>query len=463
MFFNSFHFIGLGGIGMCSLAKICLSLHKKVQGSNDKPIGLSLEKELKEKGATIFLGHTHGRLNNIDCVVASSAISNENPELQEAREKGIPILHRSDLLRILFQNHRILAVSGSHGKTTTTALLGYVLDCGGYDPCIVTGGMMSAYQSTVRLSTNNSREGWAVIEADESDRSHLNFDQLFGIIATNIEAEHMSCYGSVESLTESFEHFMDKASGIRVVCSEDPKLFRLSQTKSNVLCYGIDETKNSFASAKNIRHEKGKMSFEIYIHNQKIGTFTLNLMGRHNVLNALGVFCMAYQIGIPVSAIQSAFETFPGVKRRLTVTGQIADMVFFDDYAHHPTEIKAVLESLRNSQVQSIVAICQPHRYTRLRDCFDEFVTSFECADHVILLPVYSAGEPALPNTDSHALFQALQQLKSNVRLCEESSAEAVRQAFMELPLAQNTAVVCMGAGNVTDFAYALPQLLEAI
>jgi UDP-N-acetylmuramate--alanine ligase len=442
----SFHFIGIGGIGMSGLAKLCLDRGWKVQGSD--PIDNARTQELCALGATVFSEHSPDLLNRpIDFVIHSSAIGKDHPELMEATAQNLPLFHRSMLLKNLLVSTRNLAVSGTHGKTTTTSLLGHVLTCAHYDPLIISGGIMHGLKCTIRHGKGN----WAVVEADESDKSHLNFDHLEGAIATNLEAEHLENYGTFQNLLDSFQSFLSMPSGFSIFCGEDETLRDLPACKhSKALSYGMTSSCSVMASA--VRADLNGMRFTLHGLGDPWEDVQLALHGRHNVLNAMAVILAAHSIGISQAHIRAALASFQGVERRLTLKGTYAGKPIFDDYAHHPTEIKAVLATLRDMGFSKILVLCQPHRYTRLRDCFEAFSRCFDAAKKVFLWPVYGANEAPIFGITSEALSESL-----NARGVQAEAIKWLKEdAWRILEQEEHDVVVCMGAGSITHVAESL-------
>ena len=448
------HFIGIGGIGMSGLASLCLHKGLKVQGSNAGK-NASTEK-LSGQGVSIFYEHKSGYLESeIDLVVLSTAIDKNNPEWVEAHSKGIPIIHRSTLLQWCVENHKTLAISGTHGKTTTTSLLGYVMVSAHLDPLVITGGVMGGYDSTIYPGQGE----FAVVEADESDKSHVNFNTLMGAIVTNIEAEHMDYYkGSFSSLCDSFVRFLSLALDFGIVCGDDPviqTLLPLLPKALKIWTYGFSDSCD--VRAHNIRQTTQGIIFDVESPIQSWLNLPTRLWGHHNILNALAVISSAQLLGLKEESVVEALGSFQGVNRRLTVKGHLKGTTIIDDYAHHPTEIKAVLQALRQKGYKKVLAVCQPHRYTRLRDSMQLFTECFDEASTVVLFPVYSAGEPPLDNINSHTLATHLAQRGLHVELCDEFE-DALAFVSDLITQGEYDVAICMGAGTITDVAAQLPE-----
>lgn len=458
----TFHFVGIGGIGMSALAYFCLHNGFHVQGSTLGGDHFILE-QLQKMGGKIFYSHAKELISDtVDCVVTTSGISPYNPELQEAEKRGIPIFHRSDFLRIILEEKNVLAVAGTHGKTTTTALLGTVLDHVKMDPTIFCGGIMNIYKNNLRISASP----WAVVEADEHDKkSLLNFENIWGGIVTNIEAEHLENYESFEDLIENFGKFLSKISHKAAVCWDDENIRTLSgkyDFSKKVISYGFHP--DAHVQGQNVRHQKDGSIFDVLF--QKCDTqwkdVNLSLKGLHNVSNALAVIALSREIGVTEEKIREAFRAFQGVKRRLTLTGTSNDISVFDDYAHHPSEIHTTLHGIRLglSPQQKIIAICQPHRYTRLHAHMETFATCFTHADIVLVLPIYSANEEEIPGTNSTVLWEKL--CKNGIKaFLEHNDSPEIISSFLLHHAAPGDIVVCMGAGTITNIAHALPQAMN--
>lgn len=451
--------MGIGGIGMSALARICLARGYSVQGSDIGSYGATA---LIACGARVFQGHEGERLDaSVSAVVVSSAISRENPEWQEAMSLGIPVYHRSVFLRKLVSPHKTIAISGAHGKTTTTSLMGWLLDRAGYDPLIICGGIMNNYGSNVRCGNGE----WAIVEADESDCSHLNFDALEISVALNVEPEHMETYGTFDTLLKTFVQFIQKPVRTSVVCMDDPGIQSVVRAAGDdhapILSYGIQGKAD--VTAQNISFSQKGAEFDVIFSNgERWERVFLALFGRHQILNALAVVSVARSLGICEAMVRDAFGTFLGVSRRMTVTGYEAGITFIDDYAHHPTEIHAVLSALREIfPDKQIFALCQPHRYSRLRDCFDDFATCFSAADRAFIFPVYSAGETPIPGINSETLCAQARSLGHKVTFMDACMTDVDKIHDVIRVLASSGGIViCLGAGDITKLAHALPNAL---
>lgn len=467
------HFIGIGGIGMSGIAEVLHQSGFQVQGAD---IAESYNtKRLQSIGIPVFIGHDIKNLINVQAVVVSTAVKPDNIELIEASRLRIPIMHRSEMLAEIMRSRLSLAVGGTHGKTTTTSLLAWLIDAAGMDPTVVNGGIINEYNTNARLGKSN----WAVVEADESDGSFTRLPATIAVV-TNIDPEHMEHYGDFESLYAAFRHFVRNVPfyGLGVLCTDHPIVQELAQEirDRRIVTYGFNE--NADVSAQNVRFDAEGVTFDIFIKpdylekqrvlsnyaGENITTFPttlkdihLPMMGRHNVQNALAVAAIAQELGISDTVLRHAFKTFKGVKRRFTQVGNIHGVRVIDDYAHHPAEIRAVISSAKQAVKGKIHAVVQPHRYSRLKDLFEDFTTCFEGCEQVLVSPVYAAGET--PNgVTGEDLANGIAQKGVLARYFEyPSSLAGLLIPFLE----QGDIVLCMGAGNITTWAHELMQDLE--
>ena len=390
-----FHFVGIGGIGMSGIAEILLQSGYLVQGSDINQTKIT--KRLNRLGAKIFIGHNSGNINQANIIVYSSAITEKNPELIEAKKLSIPIVHRSEMLGELMRLKQSIAVAGTHGKTTTTSLISKLLEQNNMDPTIINGGIISSLASNAKLGEGK----WMVVEADESDGS---FSRLIPTIAivTNIDLEHMDFHKTESDLEKAFTNFISSIPfyGFATVCIDHPRIQKIlaKVTNKKIITYGYSP--NADIRAINTRFVDGKMIFDVSYKDkvEKNTSFIKNIifsmLGYHNVLNALAAISVALELGISISIIKKSLNSFSGVQRRFQFITKIDNAKIYDDYGHHPEEIKAALSAAKLIKNNSkILAIFQPHRYTRLKNHFEEFCSSFNDADKVILLNIYAAGE----------------------------------------------------------------------
>ena len=456
------HFIGIGGIGMSGIAEVLLNLGYVVQGS-DAAESANV-KRLREKGAKVSVGHAASALGNAAVVVVSTAIKRDNPELIAARARRLPVVRRAEMLAELMRLKRCVAIAGTHGKTTTTSLVAALVDAGGFDPTVINGGIINAYGTNARLGAGE----WMVVEADESDGTFLKLPADIAVV-TNVDPEHLDHFKTFEAVQEAFRAFVENVPfyGFAVMCTDHPVVQLLvgQITDRRIITYGT----NPQADVRMIPLEQGggQARFSIMFRDRsgalvhEIEGLTLPMPGAHNVLNATAAIAVAHELGIPDERIREALQKFGGVRRRFTRTGEWNGVPIIDDYGHHPVEIAAVLRAARETSTGRVIAVMQPHRYTRLASLFEQFSTCFNDADTVIVAHVYAAGEAPIAGMDRDALVQGLR-------------AHGHRQAIPldgpeHLPrlirrLAQpGDIVVFLGAGNITQWAYALPDELAAL
>ncbi|MGI6856814.1 UDP-N-acetylmuramate--L-alanine ligase [Mesorhizobium sp. 1B3] len=453
------HFIGIGGIGMSGIAEVLHNLGYHVQGS-DQAESANVQR-LRDKGISCFVGHKAENLGDAEVVVVSTAIKKSNPELAAAREKLLPVVRRAEMLAELMRFRNAVAIGGTHGKTTTTSMVATLLDAGGLDPTVVNGGIINAYGTNARMGAGE----WMVVEADESDGTFLKLPADIAVI-TNIDPEHLDHYGSFEKVREAFRQFVENVPfyGFGVMCTDHPEVQALVSRIEDrrVITYG--ENAQADVRFGNHRSEGGASLFDVVIRDRKSGAETairdlrLPMPGRHNVSNATAAIAVAHELGLSDEAIRRGLSAFGGVKRRFTHTGTWNGVEVFDDYGHHPVEIKAVLRAARDSAKGRVIAIAQPHRYTRLHDLFADFSACFNDADTVMVAPVYAAGEDPIDGASSEALV-------SRIRAGGHRDARYIEGPGQIAPIVRELArpgdyVVFLGAGNITQWAYALPKEL---
>ena len=443
---DTYHFIGLGGIGMSGLARILLQRGAKVQGSDATQSPLL--DELRKEGAQVQIGHDAGQVDGASFVIYTSAVKEENVELRRAKELGVPLLHRSDLLDHLMQGKRPLLVTGVHGKTTTTSLLASVLLQGGLDPSFIVGGIH-------RESNTNGRSGngsFFVAESDESDGSFLK-TPYYGAIVTNLEDEHLDYWKTSDALDRGFAEFFALGSDLVFWCGDDERLRRL---KPQGISYGFGAHNQLRVDA--FRSDEKGIAFDLHWEGKWYPNIQVSLAGKHNALNAAAVFGKGLKIGIDEANIRKAFREFQGAARRLEWKGRCFGIDVFDDYGHHPTEIQVTLKALRERmRERRIVAIFQPHRYTRVRDCGAQFIESFGDADMVIMTEIYSAGEAPIEGITTAALYAKMREkLGSRLHFYPRSQLEAGAAALLQ----PHDAVITLGAGDITRVGGPLLALL---
>jgi len=452
------HFVGIGGIGMSGIAEVMLNLGYTVQGSDmkDSPI---LDR-LRKLGATIHVGHDAANLGEARVVVISSAVKRGNAELDAARVKALPVVRRAEMLAELMRLKWNVAVAGTHGKTTTTSLVAALLDAGGEDPTVINGGIIHSYGSNARMGEGR----WMVVEADESDGTFVKLPATIAVV-TNIDPEHMDHYGSVEALRDGFEAFASNIPfyGAVVACMDHPEVQSLIGRISDrrVVTYGL--SRQADIRAENMRYEEGRMLFDAVIRGEpeeRHEALSIAIPGEHNVLNALAAVGVARELKIGMDAVRKGLASFAGVKRRFTHVGDWKGARIIDDYGHHPVEIAAVLKAARASTTGRVIAVHQPHRYTRLHDLFEEFCGCFNDADVVGIADVYAAGEPPIEGISRDALVGGL-------RAHGHRSAHALKAPegladFVAKHAGPGDLVVCLGAGTISSWANALPGELAA-
>jgi UDP-N-acetylmuramate--alanine ligase len=456
------HFIGIGGIGMSGIAEVMHNLGYTVQGS-DASDNYNV-KRLAEKGIRTFVGHEAQNIEAAEIVVVSTAIKRDNPELAAARERRLPVVRRAEMLAELMRFKSCVAVAGTHGKTTTTSLVATLLDAAALDPTVINGGIINAYGTNARMGEGQ----WMVVEADESDGTFLKLPADVAVV-TNIDPEHLDHFGSFDAIKDAFRSFIDNIPfyGFAVMCIDHPTVQDLVGRIEDrrIITYG----QNPQADVRliDVEQKGGQTRFGVLIRDRRPGfrmeitDLMLPMPGWHNALNATAAIAVATELGATPETVRKALAGFGGVKRRFTRTGDWNGVAIFDDYGHHPVEIAAVLKAARASTDGQVVAVVQPHRYTRLASLFDQFCTCFNDADAVIVAPVYAAGEQPIPGADRDGLVAGLKARGHRNAIALERSEDL---AGLVKGIAQpGDYVVCLGAGNITQWAYALPGELEAL
>ncbi|MFL6729209.1 MAG: UDP-N-acetylmuramate--L-alanine ligase [Sphingomicrobium sp.] len=452
------HFVGIGGIGMSGIAEVMHQLGYRVQGS-DVAESYVVDK-LRKAGIPIAIGHSPDNLGDAAVVVCSSAIKDGNPEMVAAAERRLPRVRRAEMLAELMRMQKTVAVAGTHGKTTTTSMIAALLDGGGIDPTVINGGIINRYGSNARLGKSD----WWVIEADESDGSFLRLDGTIAVV-TNIDPEHLEHYGSFDAVKDAFVEFIENVPfyGLAVMCVDHPEVQGvLSRIRDRrVVTYGFSALAD--VRADNVTPVPGGSRFDALIlgrdgERRAIEGVHVPMPGRHNVLNALAGIAVALELGLSDEAIASGFEKFEGVKRRFTKVGEVDGAIVIDDYAHHPTEIRAVLAAAREGAEGRVIAVMQPHRYTRLEALMDDFQNAFNDADVVFVTPVYPAGEEPIEGVDAAALAEGLR-ARGHRMVSAVSDLDDLCTGLRDLA-AEGDMVICMGAGDITKWAATLPQRL---
>jgi UDP-N-acetylmuramate--alanine ligase len=456
------HFVGIGGIGMSGIAEVLMNLGYTVQGS-DASEGANV-KRLRDKGAKISVGHAAGNLGEAEVLVVSTAIRRDNPELVAARAKRLPVVRRAEMLAELMRLKHCVAIGGTHGKTTTTSLVAALVDAGGFDPTVINGGIIEAYGTNARLGAGD----WMVVEADESDGTFLKLPADVAIV-TNVDPEHLDHFKTFEAVQDAFRAFVENVPfyGFAVMCTDHPVVHQLvgQITDRRVITYG--ENPQADVRLVDLDHAGGQSRFSVVFRDRdgetmhEINALTLPMPGRHNALNATAAVAVAHELGIADELIRKALSGFGGVRRRFTRVGEWNGIPIIDDYGHHPVEIAAVLRAARESNKGQVIAVVQPHRYTRLASLFDQFSTCFNDADTVIVAHVYAAGESPVAGADRDGLVQGLR-AHGHRQVIPLDGAQDL--AGIVKRLAQpGDIVVCLGAGNITQWAYALPGELAAL
>jgi len=458
---GTIHFIGIGGIGMSGIAEVMHNLGYKVQGS-DVAEGYVID-GLRKRGIQVMIGHKAENLGDAAVVVVSTAIKRGNPEVELALEKRVPVVRRAEMLAELMRLKNTVAVAGTHGKTTTTSLVAALLDAGGVDPTVINGGIINSYGSNARLGASD----WMVVEADESDGSFLRLDGTYAIV-TNIDPEHLDHYGSFEKIKDAFVEFVENVPfyGAAFLCIDHPEVQAIIPRVRDrrIVTYGFSAQAD--LRGDNVTPIPGGNRFDVTIrdrdgNSRKLANITLPMPGRHNVSNAIAAIGVALELGVPDDVICAGFEKFGGVKRRFTKVGEAGGATIIDDYGHHPVEIRAVLAAAREGVQGRVIAVVQPHRFTRLQSLFEEFCTCFNDADAVVVAEVYPAGETPIEGIDRDHFVTGLRAHGHREVIPLQSSAELA--GVIRGVAAPGDLVVCLGAGNITQWAYALPDELKAL
>ena len=453
---GSIHFVGIGGIGMSGIAEVLLNLGYRVQGSDLK--SSKITERLAGLGAQVFEGQRAENLEGAEVVVISSAIKPGNPELDEARRRGLPVVRRAEMLGELMRLKSNVAVAGTHGKTTTTTLMAEMMVAGGFDPTVVNGGIIHAYGSNARMGQGE----WMVVEADESDGSFNRLPATIAIV-TNIDPEHLEHWGDFDHLRDGFYQFVSNIPfyGLAVCCTDHAEVQALvgRVTDRRVATYGFNAQAD--IRAVNLRYEGGVAHFDIVLQaeGKVIEGCTLPMPGDHNVSNALAAVTVARHLGMKRNEIRAALAAFGGVNRRFTKVGEVNGVTIIDDYGHHPVEIAAVLKAARQATEGRVIAVHQPHRYTRLHSLFDDFCACFNEADVVGIAEVYAAGEEPIPGASRDDLVAGL--IRHGHRHASAIGSEQDLTALVRAEAKPGDMVVCLGAGTISAWANNLPERLK--
>jgi UDP-N-acetylmuramate--alanine ligase len=456
------HFIGIGGIGMSGIAEVLVNLGYIVQGSDQSDS--ANVKRLRDKGVKITIGHAAENLDGAKVVVISSAIKSDNPELAAARAQRLPVVRRAEMLAELMRLKSSIAIAGTHGKTTTTSMVAALLDSGGFDPTVINGGIINAYGTNARLGAGD----WMVVEADESDGSFLRLPADIAVV-TNVDPEHLDYFKTFEAVQDAFRSFVENVPfyGFSVMCTDHPIVQNLVGRIEDhrIVTYG--ENPQADVRLVEVSHAGGTSLFTVLFREtaarpaHEIKNIALPMPGRHNALNATAAIAIAHELGVGDETIRKAFAKFGGVRRRFTRTGIWNGVTIIDDYGHHPVEIAAVLRAARESTKGRVLAVVQPHRFTRLAALFDQFCTCFNDADTVIVANVYAAGEPPIAGIDRDALVQGLRTHGHRHVVALDGPEQLA--SLLAGTVEPGDYIVCLGAGSITQWAYALPAELAAL
>jgi len=455
------HFVGIGGIGMSGIAEVMHNLGYSVQGS-DISENANVQR-LQNMGIDVKIGQRAENVENAQVLVVSTAIKADNPEVMAARERTIPVVRRAEMLAELMRLKWCVSVAGTHGKTTTTSMVAAVLEAAKVDPTVINGGIINSYGTNAVLGEGD----WMVVEADESDGTFVKLPATIAVV-TNMDAEHLDFYGTFDAEKEAFKQFLDRVPfyGAAILCVDHPEVQGLISHLQGrkFITYGMSAQAD--VRAVNIAASKGVASFDVAVRDRATGDihtikgFSLPMPGNHNIQNALAAIAVGLEMQVDEDTLRKAFKTFGGVKRRFTKTGEVDGVTIIDDYGHHPVEIAAVLKAARESFDRRVVAVVQPHRYTRLKSLFEEFCTCFNDADTVIVTPVYEAGEQPIEGADRDSLVEGLR--TRGHRQVDMIDGQADLAAAVKRHASKGDVVVCLGAGSISKWANELPAALEA-
>jgi len=456
------HFVGIGGIGMSGIAEVMYNLGYSVQGSDMSDNANVIR--LRGLGINVAVGQKAENLKDASVIVVSTAIKADNPEVVEARSRSLPVVRRAEMLAELMRLKWCVSVAGTHGKTTTTSMVAAVLEKAGIDPTVINGGIINSYGTNARLGEGD----WMVVEADESDGTFVKLPATIAVV-TNLDAEHLDFYGTFDAEKEAFRTFLERVPfyGAAILCVDHPEVQALISNIQHrkFVTYGMSAQAD--VRAVNIQQSAGTVSFDVEVHNRKDGGartidgISLPMPGDHNVQNALAAVAVGLEMHVSDDVLRAAFAGFGGVKRRFTKTGEAAGITVIDDYGHHPVEIASVLKAARQSFEGQVIAVVQPHRYTRLQSLFEDFCTCFNDADTVVVTPVFEAGESPIKGADQASLIEGLR--SHGHRLVDMvTGPENLAEVVLRHAKAGDT-VVCLGAGSITKWANDLPNEIAAL
>lgn len=455
------HFVGVGGIGMSGIAEVMHSLGYQIQGSDILENANIVR--LKSLGISVMLGQAKENIRGAGVVVVSTAIRPDNPELVAARELLIPVVRRAEMLAELMRFKWSVAVGGTHGKTTTTSMIAAVMDAAAFDPTVINGGIINAYKTNARLGGGD----WMVVEADESDGTFVKLPATIAVV-TNIDPEHLDFYGDFDSEKTAFQSFVQNIPfyGFAAMCVDHPEVQALCSkiVDRRIITYGLSPAAD--IRAENIKFMDGMSIYDVVIRkpgssDERVKDVKIRMPGKHNVQNSLAAFVVGIETGIDQATIARGLENFSGVKRRFTFVGQVSNVTIVDDYAHHPVEIRAVLEAARCITKGRIIAVMQPHRYSRLNTLFEDFCTSFNEADTVIVTEVYAAGELSIEGVNRDSLCDGIK-AHGHRHVLPLTHEGELASCLATLVQAGDT-VICIGAGSITNWAQRLPEELSVL
>ncbi|MDK2901515.1 MAG: UDP-N-acetylmuramate--alanine ligase [Thermosediminibacterales bacterium] len=450
--YNTIHFIGIGGTGMSGIAKVLFEMGYRITGSDIKESEAT--KRLKEMGVRIDIGHSYGNVGDADLVVVSTAIPEDNPELTEARDRGIPIVHRADILSKLMDMKKGIAVTGAHGKTTTTSMISLILEKNNFYPTVIIGGELN----DIGGNATSGKGDYLVAEADESDGSFLKLNPKIAVV-TNIENDHLDYYKSMENLNNAFIRFLMKIpeDGFAVLGIDNSNVADVSN-RVNIKKISFGIRNNADYMAENIKFNGLNSSFNVIYKGKDLGKMELSIPGLHNVYNALAAIAVSHQLGLNLKDIKRSLVTFRGVKRRFQIIGDFKGLKIIDDYAHHPTEIKATLEAAKQCTPKRLIAVFQPHRYTRTQNLYEDFGRAFSCADEVVITDIYSAGEKSIPGVSSELIINSLE--KNHPLVTYINNKDDI-PAYLIDKIRPGDYVITIGAGDIWTVAYSLANKLR--
>lgn len=460
--FGTIHFTGIGGIGMSGIAEVMHNLGYRVQGSDLSSNGNV--KRLKDLGVKVIIGQRAENLKDVSAIVISSAIPESNAEFAAARKMQIPVVKRADMLAELMRLKWCVSVAGTHGKTTTTSMVGAVLEAGSFDPTVINGGIVNAYGSNTRLGEGD----WMVVEADESDGSFVKLPATIAVV-TNIDPEHLDFYGDFDGVKQAFRTFVEKVPfyGAIVMCMDHPEVQSMIPhiLDRKIITYGFSHQADVHIKGLEFKNGEAEFSLKISAHvtgdEHEIDGFKLHMPGRYNVQNAAAAIAVGLEMGLGEKELHAAFESFQGVKRRFTKVGEVGGVSIIDDYGHHPVEIAAALEAAREAYSGKTIAVVQPHRYSRLQSLFEDFCMAFNDADTVIVAPVFEAGEQPIAGVDSAALAAGLK--KHGLKEVYTIEGDAELAPLLHSLAKKGDLVVCLGAGSISAWANALPDQINEL